>query len=100
VGLGLLGGYNYFASLYYSTTGSKSHRKGLASGIHEATLSIGFAAGSMAGGVAGHLAGVRAPYVLGMAVIAFLVVIQIILYRKNVLPLRRGLLAQRTGRPT
>ena len=60
--LGFLVGFNYFASLYYSTTSSHVRRKGLTSGIHEATLALGIFGGSLIGGLAGALMGPRAPY--------------------------------------
>jgi MFS family permease len=86
-GLGLLVGYNYFASLYYSTTGSGAENKGAASGIHEATLATGLAAGSFAGGIVGSLAGIRAPYLLAACVIATMATLQIVVYLRHVRPL-------------
>ncbi len=77
VGLAQLVGYNYFASLYYSTTGVTEERRGTASGIHEFTLSIGFAAGAMGGGFLGHFAGNRAPYRLAAAFILVLLIVQL-----------------------
>lgn len=79
-GLGVLVGYNYFASLYYSTTGSADERKGFASGIHEATLGLGLAAGCLAGGLIGSYGGSRAPYMLAMLVISSLTVVQIAMF--------------------
>ncbi len=87
--LSVLFGYNYFASLFYSTTGSAENRKGTASGIHEATMALGLAAGSLCGGMAGNVAGVRAPFVLAAVVIAVLFVLQLFAYRKLISPLRR-----------
>lgn len=75
-GFGLLLGFNYFASLYYSTTGSHDRNKGLASGIHEATLGLGVAAGSLFGGLAGVTMGPRAPYRIGMLVLVVMLLIQ------------------------
>ena len=68
--LSQLVGYNYFASLYYSTTGAIQERKGAASGLHEASLALGLAAGSIVGGLVGDLLGGRAPYHLAACVIA------------------------------
>jgi MFS family permease len=87
--LSILLGYNYFSSLYYSTTGSADHRKGSAGGVHEATLALGFAGGSLLGGVAGSFAGERAPYRLAAGVITALVVVQIVMYWRVVHPRRR-----------
>jgi hypothetical protein len=88
IGLGLaainlLRGYNYVASLYYSTAGGGPKRQGLASGIHEATLALGFAMGSIAGGLFAWVAEAfsdvlpplliqRSPYVLAIAAIVVL----------------------------
>jgi len=77
VGLGQLVGYNYFASLYYSTTGVTETRRGAASGMHEFTLALGFAAGAIGGGLLGQFAGIQAPYRLGAAFIVVLLVVQL-----------------------
>ena len=86
LGLAALGqstGFNYFASLYYSTTGSSDARRASASGIHEATLAIGLAAGSGVGGLIGELAGVRWSYMLGAAVIVLMVGTQVAVYLRH-----------------
>ena len=75
--LGVLIGYVYFASLFYSTAGARDDRRGLAGGIHEGTLGLGLAAGSLTGGMAGQVAGTRAPYWLSAAVIALLLLVQL-----------------------
>jgi hypothetical protein len=51
--------------------------------MHEATLGIGFAGGSLFGGIAGTYGGDRMPYVLGIVVIAALFVLQIALYARR-----------------
>jgi predicted MFS family arabinose efflux permease len=92
--LGVLVGYNYFASLYYSTAGGGPERQGLVSGIHEASLGVGFAMGSIAGGLFARLAEAfdqvlppllvqRSPYVLAISVIAALLVLQGRMYRRR-----------------
>ena len=81
--LGQSTGYNYFASLYYSTTGSSDARRASASGIHEATLAIGLAGGSAAGGLIGHQVNIRASYVLAASVIAVLICVQITVYLRQ-----------------
>ena len=58
----LLSGYNYFSSIFYSTTTFDRQRQGLFSGMHEASLAVGFAAGSFGGGLVGLWLGSRAPY--------------------------------------
>lgn len=87
-GLGIMVGYNYFASLYYSSTGTSHERKGWASGIHEATLGFGLALGSLTGGAAGRYGGSRAPYGLALAVILLLAALQTMVYVRRVRPLR------------
>ena len=92
--LGVLVGYNYFASLYYSTAGGGAKRQGLASGIHEASLGFGFAMGSIAGGLFARLAEAfdhllppiliqRSPYVLAISVITVLAVLQGRMYSRR-----------------
>jgi len=80
VGLGVQIGYNYFSSIYYSSTSGGDERRGFASGMHEATLGLGFCAGSFFGGFAGSLAGLRAPYLLAICVILALVAVQALVY--------------------
>lgn len=77
VGLAQLVGYNYFASLYYSTTGVTEKRRGSASGMHEFTLAMGFTAGAAGGGLLGQYAGIRAPYQLAAAFILVLLIVQL-----------------------
>ena len=80
--LATLIGCNYFASLYYTTTGSAEHSKGRATGIHEATLAFGLAAGSIIGGVAGTWFSPRAPFWLAAAVVAALIVPQLVVHAR------------------
>jgi len=84
--VGQLGGYNYFASLYYGTAGSSDERRGLAASLHEATLAIGMAAGTLGGGLVGAAANARAPYVLAAAVIVALAVAQCAAYLRWISP--------------
>ncbi len=58
----LMLGYNYFASIYYSTVAFGTERKGAASGMHEASLAMGSGLGALGGGLLGALYGARAPY--------------------------------------
>ena len=88
--LAQLMGYNYFAGLYYTTSGADEARKGTATGIHEATLGIGFAGGSIFGGLVGEVAGHRAPYQLAAAVIATVLLAQVCAYWWHVRPLKIG----------
>ncbi len=77
-------GYNFFASLYYSTAGSVESQRGAASGWHEASLAMGFVVGSVLGGLIGQYAGVKAPYLLGAAIILVLAVVQMFVYAQQV----------------
>jgi MFS family permease len=88
--ISLLGGYNYFASIYYSSTGGTDEKRGFASGMHEATLGVGIAAGSFFGGLFGTFSGKRGPYILALAVFLFLIAVQIIIYLRHVRPLLHG----------
>jgi len=78
--LGQLSGFNYFSSLFYSTRGSSSQRRGFIVGLNEASFSFGFAAGALLGGYAGYLGGPRAPYQLGALVLGAGAIIQIVIY--------------------
>ena len=84
VALAQLCGYNYFASLYYSTSGSTDAHRGAASGIHEATLALGFAAGSAVGGAIGQWFGAQAPYGFAAALIVVLACVQMRMYGQQV----------------
>ena len=75
-GLAVLQGFNYFASLYYSTTGSQDRKKGLAGGIHEAMLGLGIAMGALIGGLAGAALGPRAPYRFSMLIVVSIFLVQ------------------------
>ena len=83
-GLAQLMGYNYFASLYYTTSGSTEEQRGAATGIHEATIAAGFTLGSTIGGLVGQHTDLRAPYALSAAVILALALVQLTVYlRRN-----------------
>ena len=90
VGISQLAGYNYFASLYYSTSGSSADRRGAATGLHEASLGLGFAVGAVGGGLLGVVAGPRTPYSAAAAVIALSAVVQTVLYVRHVAKNRSG----------
>lgn len=51
-----------------------------ASGLHEATLAVGFTAGSLGGGYAGATLGVRTPFEIGIGAIACIGALQLIGY--------------------
>ena len=94
-GVGVLAGYNYFASLYYSSMSREDDSRGFVSGMHEATLTAGIAVGSIAGGVIGSVAGPRAPYALALAAVGALTIIQAGIYLRCVRPRARLYLAAR-----
>lgn len=82
--LALLTGSNYFASLYYTSTGSADRVKGRATGIHEATLAFGLCAGSLVGGFVGDTFTDRAPFWLAATVVAAWIIPQWVVYAKLV----------------
>ena len=82
--LSLMMGYNYFAGIYYTTTGSADERKGAANGIHEATIAMGFGCGSLIGGLIGQQFGVRTPYLLGAGVIVIMALVQLGMWSQQI----------------
>ncbi len=93
IGLTLLGqlvGYNYFSGLFYSTAGSSHERRALAAGIHEATLAVGMAVGTIVGGVLGTLVNQRVPYLLAAAVLLVMIVAQTVAWWRWVRSLRQA----------
>ena len=78
-----LTGYNYFSSIFYSTTSFDGRHQGLASGIHEATLAIGFGVGSFGGGIVGVWGGSRVPYQMVSLVLLLCVLIQLLIYYRR-----------------
>ena len=76
--VGIFMGYNYFSSIFYSTTGFGEKRRGLVAGVHEATVAAGFTAGSLGGGYAGATWGVRVPFEICIGVIACFGVLQLV----------------------
>ena len=97
--VGQLAGYNYFASLYYSTAGSSDEQRGLAASLHEATLAIGMAGGTLGGGLIGTALGTRAPYLLAAATIAGLAVVQFAAYLRWLSPRQDRLSAETETEP-
>ena len=87
--LSVLPGYNYFASLFYSTGIGDTRHRGTWCGLHEATFGIGLTLGSILGGWIGSYAGVRSCFLLAAVVVVIIIVVQIILYLKLVRPLRK-----------
>ncbi len=90
LGIAILIGFDYFSGIYYGNTGHGDEKRGFASGMHEASLGLGIAAGSAAGGVLGEVIGDRVPYLLAIGVLLVLTCAQMALFIK-----RRGLLSTR-----
>ena len=72
-----------FSSIFYSTTSFDGRHQGLASGIHEATLAIGFGVGSFGGGIVGVWGGSRVPYQMVSLVLLLCVLIQLLIYYRR-----------------
>ncbi|MAE62746.1 MAG: hypothetical protein CMJ18_00620 [Phycisphaeraceae bacterium] len=79
-----LTGHNYYASLYYSTRGSGDERRGIASGLHEMTLAVGFCMGAFIGGTVGQVISVQAPYFLAATVVFTMFWMQVAVYQSKV----------------
>lgn len=80
----LMLGYNYFASIYYSTRAFRPERKGMVSGIHEASLALGGGLGALGGGLIGAAYGVRAPYRLCVVLLALFLAVQWAIHRFHI----------------
>jgi MFS family permease len=80
--LGLCASLTYYSSLYYAVRLMK--KKGKGTGLHESILGSGVALGPLLGGVAAYTAGLRAPYILCLTLLAGAVLSEwVILRRKN-----------------
>ena len=79
--IGLCASMTYYSSLYYSVRLLK--RKGKGTGLHESILGSGVVLGPLLGGAAALSAGMRAPYLLCLAVLAGAIIIELILTKKN-----------------
>jgi MFS family permease len=66
--LGLCASLTYYSSLYYAVRLLK--RKGKGAGLHESILGGGVVLGPLLGGIAAHAAGLRAPYLLCLTLLA------------------------------
>jgi MFS family permease len=86
----ILMGYNYFSSLFYSSTGNRNERKGRAFGWNEAFLGFGALGGSLLGGWIGS-ANLRSPYLLAAVVVGLSFGVQGFVYWTRVRPLRKQL---------
>jgi len=68
-GVGLCSSLTYNSSLYYSV--HLVTRKGKGAGIHETIVGCGALCGPLLGGIAAQYAGLRAPYILCAALLAW-----------------------------
>jgi DHA1 family multidrug resistance protein-like MFS transporter len=75
--IGVMMGYNYFSGIFYATT-AFSRRSGLATGMHEGTLALGFLIGSLGGGLVGSEFGVRAPFAIGIGIIGLAMAMEVV----------------------
>ncbi|MGE5254762.1 MAG: MFS transporter [Planctomycetaceae bacterium] len=79
--LGLCVSLTYYSSLYYTVLLMK--RKGKGTGLHESILGSGVVLGPLLGGVAAQSAGLRAPYLLCLAVLGAVILIEASLIRRS-----------------
>ena len=79
--LGLCASLTYYSSLYYTVRLMK--RKGKGTGLHESILGSGVVLGPLLGGIMAHSAGLRAPYILCLVVLAVVIVIELGLIKKH-----------------
>jgi len=79
--LGLCASLTYYSSLYYTVRLMK--RKGKGTGLHESILGSGVVLGPLLGGIMAHSAGLRAPYILCVVVLAVVIVVELSLIKKN-----------------
>jgi MFS family permease len=80
--IGLSCSMTYYSSLYYSVHLLK--KKGKGSGVHESILGGGAVLGPILGGIAAQYAGLRAPYVLCVSVLAAAIGTQYLLLKKQI----------------
>ncbi len=79
--LGLCASLTYYSSLYYAVRLLK--RKGKGAGLHESILGSGVVLGPLFGGIAAHAVGLRAPYILCLALLVGVVGAEWVILRKT-----------------
>jgi predicted MFS family arabinose efflux permease len=79
--LGLCASLTYYSSLYYAVRLLK--KKGKGSGLHESILGSGVVLGPLLGGVAALVAGLRAPYILCLALLGGVAMVEWAILRKG-----------------
>ena len=78
--VGMMAGYVYFSSIFYTTTSFGIKKKGVAGGMHEASLALGFSAGAIGGGYLSLKGGLRLPYQVCVVLLAVTILLQSIGY--------------------
>jgi len=79
--IGLSCSVTYYSSLYYAV--HLLRRKGRGTGLHESILGGGAVLGPLLGGVAAQYAGLRAPYVLCIAVLVAALGVELVFLKKK-----------------
>jgi len=79
--LGVCASLTYYSSLYYAVRLLK--KKGKGTGLHESILGGGVVLGPLLGGIVAHTAGLRAPYMLCLILLAGVVAAEWIILRKT-----------------
>lgn len=79
--IGLSCSVTYYSSLYYAVHLLKE--KGRGTGLHESILGGGAVLGPVLGGVAAQYAGLRAPYLLCLVILAAAIGVQLILVKRD-----------------
>jgi MFS family permease len=79
--IGLCSSLTYNSSLYYSV--HLVQKKGKGAGIHETIVGSGALCGPILGGIAAQYAGLRAPYLLCLAILGLAVVAELVLTRRG-----------------
>lgn len=84
-------GFNYYGSLYYSSTGSSSESKGKAFGLNEAFLMFGAVGGSILGAALSTSDSFRLPFAVAAGVVVASLILQCLIWHKKI-----GVQASRT----
>ena len=79
--IGISAGMSYFSSLFYSLD-SPSVR-GRKTGFHESILGTGLLLGPLCGGLVARYYDLRAPYLLGSALVVCAIVLEVVIYRNS-----------------
>lgn len=77
----ILMGFNYYGSLFYSSTGASSENKGKAFGLNEAFLMFGAVGGSLLGAALSTSDSYRLPFVVAAGVVAASLACQCVIWQ-------------------